>query len=203
MRFGTKNNCATAADGRKKSIGSRRYYDAIKEILKGKQIPSNHYTHLGRILGSANLQFRENDNKDIRQLGNWQVTICDLAYSTKLPLKAMRAAAGHINCDGMFFCPRCTVEPPELLKKQYFSFADEQLQLVNEEILENGQDKGGNYLGTAKCFLQMLIRLRTIILQDAAAMQVVKLERCRSHPLFVDFAHIFRTPEFKVSDVFV
>ena len=96
----------TGAEGRKKQMSYQSYYNFIKKILLSQGIGSNHFQHLGRVVGSAKLQFKEIDDDLIRQLGNWQVSVRDLAYSTNLSLKAMRAAADFTDCDGMFFCPR-------------------------------------------------------------------------------------------------
>ena len=183
--------------GHTKEQRSETYYKCIREILRTKKITSNHYMHLGRVLGSANLQYKEIDDDLIRQLGNWSVTIRDLCYSTKLPIAAMRAAADFP--DG-FFCPRSQVIPPEELANKIFSFVEEQLARVNAAIdgHHNGCDRSGVYLGAAKCFLEMLVRLRTIILQDAAAMIALHPER-QSHALFNSFPSIFRSAEFIVS----
>jgi len=114
-------------------------------------------------------------------------------------LKAMRAAAGFTDGNGMFFCPRSQVIPGEILTKLIFPFADEQLDKVETAIRAKGQEQsGGAYLGSAKCFLQMLIRLRTIILQDSAAMMVEHQDRSARHPLFNSF-QVFRSTEFTVS----
>ncbi|CAJ1964466.1 unnamed protein product [Cylindrotheca closterium] len=113
----------------------------------------------------------------------------------KMPTAAMRAAADFIDGDGVFFCPRSQVNPPQELLNKIFPFVDEQLARVNAAIQgEDGRDKSGVYLGSAKCFLEMLVRLRTIILQDAAAIIALHPVR-RSHAMFNSFSDIFRTPE--------
>lgn len=173
------------------------YSKCIKKILKDKQISSNHYSHIGRVIGAAELQYLEVDDEEVRQLGNWQVTVRDLCYSTKLPLRAMRFAAKFYDCDGMYFCPRSQVIPPDQLLNQIFPFADEQLARVLADIEENGRNKSGVYLGSATGFLEMLMKLKTIILQDAAAIVVLHPERA-SHAMFTSFP-IFRSGEFIVS----
>lgn len=197
--FGTNNGEENPVAGRTKEMNSNGYNDAVKGILKSHGIPSNHYGHLGRVLGAANLQFQEIPDEEIRQLGNWQVTVRDQSYSTKLPLPAMRAMAGFIEADGMFFCPRSEVEPPEELQHLIFPFVDENLEKVEMAQRSNTREKGGCYLGSAKGFLHMLKRLRTIILQDVAAMYVEDPVRTAAHPLFSSFPAIFHSTEFNVS----
>ena len=207
ISYGTNNGEMSPAEGRKKKIAKDTYGKFIKRILKKLGISSNHYLHLGRVMGAAVLQLMERDEEEVRILGNWSATVRDKAYSTKLPLKAMRAAAGFTEAGGMFNCPRAAVEPPEDLQKKLFVFVDEHLQKVDEEITRNGNDKSGCYLGAAKSFLEMLVRLRTIILQDMAAMvvsdEISDENRTRNHPLFCSchFRHIFQSVEFHVSAV--
>lgn len=195
------NACNPGASKERSSpMKAKSYYSAMVKVLANLDIPSNHYEHIGRVIGAQSLQILEVEDDDIRQLGNWQVTVRDLAYSTKLPLKAMRYAAGHIEGTNAFICPRSQVPPPASLAKEIFSFADEQLNNVREAMNENRRKEGaGNYLGSAHNFLEMLIRLRTIILQDAAAMTALHPERVRSHPVYncPTFRHIFHSESFK------
>jgi len=183
---------------RKESMTFLPYYNAIVKILRENLIPSNHFQHLGRILGSTHLQFAEIPDDEIRQLGNWQVSVRDLCYSTKLPLRAMRAAAGFMEGEGMFFCPRSQVVPEESLAKQVFPFAEEQLKIVDRAIREAPRGAGGNYLGAARGFLSMMMRLRIILLQDAAAMMILHPQR-NSHPIFNSgtLSSVFITAEFR------
>jgi len=104
----------------------------------------------------------------------------------------------------MFYCPRSQVAPDENLAKQVFPFADEQLEKVNNAIRNAPRATAGNYLGAARGFLSMLIRLRTILLQDAAAMMINHPERS-NHPLFNTgtLSSVFHTAEFRVSFCFV
>ena len=112
-----RTGVADSKESRSTPMTSTPYYKEMREILREKGITSNHYLHLGRILGAAALQYIELSDDDIQQLGNWIATIRDMAYSTKLPLKAMRAAAGFTDCEGMYYSPRTTIDPPEELTK--------------------------------------------------------------------------------------
>lgn len=198
---GSTNGQQTPQEGRQKSMTHTPYDSAMRAAMHHLQLPSNHFQHLGRVLGSANLQYLEIMDDFIRQLGNWSVSIRDLCYSTKLPMKAMRAAAGfYKDSDGQrYYNPRTEVEPPEQLQKLIFTFADEALEKVRLEYTTNAARMGGNYLGAARCFLEMLVRMRTIILQDAAAMKVLHPEKCDGHMFFSAFPEIFRTELFFVS----
>jgi hypothetical protein len=46
------------------------YDDVIKATLRGLNIPSNHWVHLGHTLGPKILELLEEESEDIRHLGN-------------------------------------------------------------------------------------------------------------------------------------
>ena len=195
-----KKKNANAATGRGEGEVSKcNFKTAIKKILMKLGIASSHFEHLGRIFGHMNLQFLEIDEKFIQKLGNWNVDVRDQCYSNNLPLPAMRGAAGYTQNNGRYSNPRATVDPPEELERMIFPFAEAQLEKVQAEVERNGARLGGNYLGAARNFLNMLLRLRTIVLQDAAALQVEHPERCNGHMLFLAFPEIFRSQLFIVS----
>ncbi|CAJ1970472.1 unnamed protein product [Cylindrotheca closterium] len=196
VSFGTHNGAETAEEGRKRPIKPKNFSDSMREILGKLGIPSTHLQHLGRLFGNMNLQYLEIDEEFIRMLGNWAVNIRDQCYSTHLPLKAMRAAAGFTTSEGRYYNPRALVVPPEELEKKIFPFADRALEKVEAACKSKGSRMGGYYLGTARGFLEMLLRLRTIILQDAAAMKVLHPERCDGHMFFQAFPELFRNQLF-------
>lgn len=198
---GSTNGQQTPQEGRQKCMTHTPFDSAMRAAMRHLQLPSNHFQHLGRVLGSANLQYLEILEDNIRQLGNWSVSVRDMCYSTKLPMKAMRAAAGfYKESDGQrYYNPRAEVDPPAALENLIFTFAGEALEKVIADHAANASRKGGNYLGSARCFLEMLLRMRTIILQDAAAMKVLHPEKCEGHMIFSAFPEIFRTQLFIVS----
>jgi hypothetical protein len=195
VSFGTHNGADTAEGGWKRPIKENNFTEAIRKILRELDISSKHYQR------NMNLQYLEVDEEFIRMLGNWAVNIRDQCYSTHLPLKAMRAAAGFTTNEGRYYNPRALVYPPEELEKKIFPFADAALEKVEAACNSRGSRMGGDYLGAAKSFLQMLLRLRTIILQDAAAMKVLHPERCDGHMFFQAFPELFRNQLFLVSSL--
>ena len=118
-------------------------------------------------------------------LGNWDPKTQDARYSCKLPIKAIRVLAGFDD-DELHFSPRVVCEPPEELQQMIWPWIEEELELVFDAIRRDGKERR-----TAVCVLRFWICLRTIILQDAAAMFVLHPERC-DHP-------VFRLPVFKSS----
>jgi hypothetical protein len=185
MTGGSKHNTHTMTND--------TYGKAIRKVLKQVKIASNHYAHLGRVMGPAQLEFLEFDQRDIQTLGNWDPSMQESRYSTKLPMKVMRGIAGFTENGGMYYNPRTVVEPPEELKYMIFPFADQSLKEVEEAKARDGKERY-----TAVYFLRLLIRLRTVILQDAAAMLIKERHRC-SHLLFK--LPVFASPLFEVSVV--
>jgi hypothetical protein len=202
VSFGTHNGAGTAEEGRKRPIKDNNFTQATKKILHQLGIASKHFQHLGRMFGNMNLQYLEIDEDFIRMLGNWSVNVRDQCYSTHLPLKAMRAAAGFITNEGRYYNPRALVYPPEALEKEIFPFADGAFEQVVAAGKSRGSRMGGDYLGAARGFLEMLLRLRTVILQDAAAMKVLHPERCDGHMFFQAFPELFRHQLFLVSSLY-
>jgi hypothetical protein len=68
-----------------KVIANNMYDDVIKATLRGLNIPSNHWMHLGHTLGLKILELLEEESKDIRRLGNYNPSIQESSYSIKLP----------------------------------------------------------------------------------------------------------------------
>jgi hypothetical protein len=79
--------------------------------LNEQKVSSNHIVHLGRVLGSADLELLENEKSGTLDMGNWAVNTHNRAYSIKMPIKSLRRAAGFVLADGMHHNMRTTVEP--------------------------------------------------------------------------------------------
>jgi Centromere DNA-binding protein complex CBF3 subunit, domain 2 len=52
-------------------ISDRTYMTAIKDVCLKLKIASNHYLHIGGVLGALELEGHEDLAAEIRQLGNW------------------------------------------------------------------------------------------------------------------------------------
>ena len=81
--------------------------------------------------------------------------------------------AGHDQRKGFFFLRRSGVEPPEELSRQIFSFIEHDFPLVMGKS------------STAVAFLLLLKLLRSVVLQDVAAMKLLNLDHMIFHlPVF-------------------
>ena len=171
------------------------YSKAVKLILQDLGIKSSHWVHLGRVTGPKKLEMEEVSPEDIRILGNWDPKIQERSYSTKLPMRPMRAMGGYTTANGMYYNPRSSVAPQdELLMKTPFKFA---FSVYGDLMyyVANGNGEGS----TALHFCKFLSNLAVIFLQDAAAMWIEHPHR-RNHPLYK--LEVFQSDEWKVSFVF-
>jgi hypothetical protein len=143
----------------------------MKRILTKQNIASNHIVHLGRVLGSADLELLENDKDGTLDMGNWAADVHKRSYSIKMLIKLLRMSAGLIKwlrmsagfvlADGMHHNIRTTVEPdPEddKLLNLPFPFAKSCLVAVLA-AKEDTTDGSQSYLNTAVYFLELLEQL--------------------------------------------
>ena len=125
-------------------------------------------------------------------MGNWNPSIQDASYSTKLPMKPIRNLAGCQKAGGMYYNKRTVVEPPmELLEMTPVGHWVYQAKTWVDEANANGKGKT-----TVANFLNFMVALNRIFLQDSAAMIIQYPERA-THPVF--HMELFRTVEFQVS----
>jgi hypothetical protein len=59
----------------------------------------------------------EEESDAIQQLGNWNPSMQDSCYSTKLPMRPIWKLAGFVNANGMHYNPYMQVEVPEELAR--------------------------------------------------------------------------------------
>jgi len=162
-----------------KQMSNDSYSKFMKRILTEENIASNHIVHLGRVLGSADLELLENEKDGTLDMGNWASDVHKRSYSIKMPIKSLRRSAGFVLADGMHHNTRTTVEPDpednELLDLP-FPFVKRCMKAV---LAAKEEATGGSqsYLNTAVCFLELLEQLALVFLQDAAAMLILHPER--------------------------
>ena len=170
------------------------YSKAVCQVLTKLGISSNHWVHLGQTLGPKILEFLEVEAEEIHRLGNWDPKIQEKSYSTKLPMKAIRAIAGFILANGMHYNPRTRVTVSETLCRcTPFGFAWDAEEFVTQRMHEGEESKF-----TAVQFLRCMQQLPVVLLQDAAAIISLYPDR-REHPIFR--LECFQNDEFQVSAV--
>ena len=137
-----------------KPVSDRTYMQAIQAACKHLNIPSNHWLHIGRVLGALELERMEDPSSEIRLLGNWDPSTQEKAYSAKVPMGIIRKKAWFRDHDGTHYNPRTSLDPPPELLRQVFPFADACLQELQDYETEFNERKP-----TATEFLKLLLEL--------------------------------------------
>ena len=177
-----------AGERNTKEMVKDTYGDAISKVLKRLGLPDNKRCHLGKVTGSKLLEFLEEDDESIRKMGQWNPSVFDNSYSAKLPMGPMRKLAGFHGSHQMYFNTRTGIEVPSVLRHMtplgwvYGTY---------EAVME---DPRSTVHHTAPYVLRFFIKMNEVMLQDAAAMQVLHPERC-FHPFFDSLA-LFQSKEF-------
>ena len=159
---------------------SDSYSRHIKEVLVKHGLPTDNLCHLGRKLGAKTLELLEEESEDIRRMGQWNPSVFDNHYSTKLPIGSIRKLSGYISKSNVYFNTRTTVEPSaELLYSTPMGYW---VYSAYEDVMEKAKLEGGGY-ETAIHFLRCLVELNKIFIQDAAALLVHKEDR-HNHSMY-------------------
>jgi hypothetical protein len=177
--FDTKLLVDCYAPDYSKQMSNDSYSKFMKRILTEQNIASNHIVHLGRVLGSADLELLENEKDGTLDMGNWSADVHKRSYSIKMPIKSLRRSAGFVLADGMHHNTRTTVLPApddDDLLDLPFPFVKRCMTAVLA-AKEEATDGVQSYLNTAVCFLELLQQLALVFLQDAAAMLILHPER--------------------------
>ena len=173
---------------KKVTIKNASYGTAIKGACKALGIPSAHFVHIGRVLGSCEAKINEDSSEDLRFLGNWDPKVQEQRYSTKVPMKIIRSRAGLSKANGLNYNPRSALSVPTALKYQVFPWLKE----AQESFIADKMQSSDRF--TAKCFFNLMDELQTVAIQDAAAMALQNPERFR-HGLFL--LPVFLSQDFR------
>lgn len=169
------------------------YARAMKSVLSELVVVVTHYAHLGRQLGAKILEMLEIESEEIRRLGNWNPSMQDSSYSTKLPMKPIRRLAGFSTSGGLYYNPRTALSVPMQLQ---------QMTPIGKWVF-NALDKvkaansAGGQLFTAQNFLEFLVTLNIVFVQDMATLIIEHATRVHHHK-GLDQLNVLRSDEFLV-----
>ena len=175
------------------AMQSDGYGKAIERILKKLKLMTTKLLHLGRNVGSKILDLLEEESEAIRRMGQWNPSIFDNSYSSKLPMGPIRKLAGYHGNNKMYFNTRTNVQVPEELLR---------MTPIGEwvyDIMPKVMERAGSDHPTCLHVLNFFAKMNKIFLQDAAAM-LVKCPDRAGHPIF-DQLPLFVSPEFQVSGI--
>jgi hypothetical protein len=177
---------------KKTSMKNGSYADAIKSVLIFLGIAALHLVHLGRNLGAKILEMLEEESRWIQSLGNWNPSMQESSYSTKLPMKPIRKMAGVGEANGMYYNTR-TVEDVDLALLRMTPVG---MWVYDAHAKVEAANRNGAAKWTAFNFLSFMVELNKVFIQDAAAILILHPER-GDHPLFQ--LGVFRSEAFAVS----
>ena len=125
------------AETKTKGITEKSYAGEMLKVLHHLGLPTHHQLHFGRFMGPLEMELLdEADNENIRILGNWDPKQQEKAYSSKLPMKAMKSKAGY-GQNGVYYCERTVMEPFLELYNLFWSFVEQQLERVAATLSTN------------------------------------------------------------------
>jgi hypothetical protein len=167
------------------------YSKAIEKCLKRLKLMTTKLLHLGRNVGSKILDLLEEESEAIRRMGQWNPSIFDNSYSSKLPMGPIRKLAGFHGNNKMYFNTRTgVVVPDELLRMTPIG---EWIYDITPLVSERAKSDHPTCLHVLNFFAKM----NEIFLQDAAAMLILHPDRA-GHPIFEQMP-LFASQQFEVS----
>ena len=159
-------------------ISYSAHRQGIKEGIQFAKIGSSKITHIMRGSGARMAEIGGALPHEIMKLGLWNsnLSVLEKTYLGDIPVPAVKVQAGFTREVGSVFLPRSQFEPPDELMKLIFPWV--------ESVIQDLEQKKRKDLSTSG-FLQLLKRLRVIILQDACFL-VEKFPKSAvwRHPVF-------------------
>lgn len=173
-------------------MSNHSFAKKLGEVLVKLQLSSEKILHLGRKLGPKILELLNETSEDIRRMGNWNPSIFDKCYSTKLPQGPIKKLAGFHGSNSRYYLPRSQVEPPEqlLTATPIGTWVYNRLAGVRQVHFQSRRAKHQTALHSLLFFQE----LNKIYLQDAAAMTVLHPDR-REQMMFRNIG-VFATVEW-------
>jgi hypothetical protein len=190
--FDIKLLADTNSDDKTKEMGKDSYGTHISKVLQRLGLPMNKLLHLGRNIGSKILELLEEEQDCIRQMGNWNPSMFDVNYSTKLPIKPMRKLAGFHGNHRIYYNTRTSVEPPEVLLLS--TPVGIWVYSLHEELMKDSRIADHP---TAMFVVRFFMEMNRIFLQDMTAMAVLHPERME-HAMYREFP-LFQSTQWLVS----
>ncbi|KAE8237953.1 hypothetical protein A4X06_0g9048, partial [Tilletia controversa] len=136
----------------------------LRQAFDDVGIISSNFTHAMRHGGARFAAAAGCSDHTIKQHGRWATDVCTERYMTDASLPPVRVLAGFHKDGGDYWLPRTLLEPPSNLASLLFPWADTWRPSLAGRAPAH-EDK------TAGLFLDLIVHLRTVLLQDAAFLQ--------------------------------
>lgn len=166
------------------SMSYEAHRKSMARMKEKTGIKATSVTHLGRSNGAKAAELAGASEDSIRRSGRWEQSAIARCYLSRLPRETMRVHAGFPKDMGSFWIAR-DIEVPEPLLNLVFPEAREwqSKHLCDDPGVEMNIAAGG--------FLNLLMQLRSIVIQDAVLLK-------QDFPDHFLFQHpIFSTQAFK------
>ncbi|KUF78719.1 Acyl-CoA synthetase family member 2 [Phytophthora nicotianae] len=171
--------------GKMQHVGYMRNKDSYEAVFKHLGLSFNKKTHINRQQGVRQLECADVDISQTRRHGRWGMDTCEAIYAAPLAREAMRALSGHPPKSRFYFLERASVDPPLELQRLVFP----EVEHCQKQILDgNWEDNLA-----ARGFLDLLLYLRVVLLQDCAVLLDDLPAQFRQTSLFGEKFQLFRT----------
>ena len=157
---------------------------AVNRVFEALRIRISKKTHSGRGSGAQLAEIDGATEDDLRRHGRWENGSMEKCYLLALPRKSIRIINGFSSAKGNFWLPRANLDPPESLQKKIFPQVEEWLAKITQKI------DGTEYSICAEAFLNLLLAMRRVLLQDSVLHRVDR----PNHPFFRH--SLFSDPEY-------
>ena len=146
-------------------------------------------THEGRRGGAQIADMFGASEESIRRAGHWNASVVSTRYMDPICRESMMALAGFDKSKTTYYLKRDILEPPESLKNLLWPIIDEWRRKLADNQIEQP-------CSSLHYFLDALVHLRKVFLQDAVFLQEVYPNHYFfRHPLF----HLPEWTQFKAS----
>lgn len=120
-------------------------------------------THTNRGTALRYIDAQNVPESQLRRAGRWNTDTMEGSYLTSLPLQPMRSLAGfYPDRPGTYYIKRATIDPPQGLQRQIFPEVEKWQEAFRTRYL--GKKKLEPDVAGPK-FLELLVKLRTVLLQ--------------------------------------
>ncbi|PPQ83383.1 hypothetical protein CVT24_006465, partial [Panaeolus cyanescens] len=161
------NKLFPAKDSETKEMSSDNHRDRFNQKKNDLELSHEQVTHAGRTYAATTAIANGASGESVRALGIWSQPDSFSVYNHSLPVEAMVAAAGfNARHPESYFIARSLLDPPQSLLLSIFPWVEREQQALKDRIIADSRAEDG-VLGH---FLNMLVFLRCIILQDAAVL---------------------------------
>ena len=162
------------------------HYNPIKKCFDSLNIQSSAKTHIGRKSGAMAAKAGDVAGDSLRVAGQWQLDVVLRHYLTPLAIDCMYVLSGFDKNGKNYFLPREGIDPPDALQKKIFPFLEDYYGCqTGTSLCPHNVSCDRTFAGAG--FVELLVWLRKVILQDACLIDFHHLLPVFSQPDFISY----------------